>query len=408
VCTYFPNPLRFCASTRRLPAISRRSCRKKIGNSYSAQFRYEDPAWRDAAVNWIYHLGHGSAAEARRALATLYLDAFWWWGCFIPDPFCEDLLDWWTQVEVSSRARGAHDKANRLFRQFHVAYPMGLQKTGRGDWAAVRAALVRLRKLLGVAEDNEHSAWRNDAGRRHLRAITNIFLAHADRYGAAESRAEALDAAADHYKETWELVDQDDESWNRPWVLLEWAETKHERGLGGVEKMCDQAEPLAVQEGDNEVLALLARLRGQLALDRGELNQAFQIFGLAVIYAYLFHVSGQSGLPDAYTKAFYEELKSWVLDRVKELADDARQAACEALLAVWGNCWQPPHPLDVAALSSPGGRVELAATLWPPGPTDDEVKSESSRGRYAKQVGKNRDRIYANPPDGLLPVGVGV
>lgn len=376
-----------------------------IGNSYSAQFRYERPAWQDAAVNWVYHLGHEPAVAARRALATLYLDAFWWWGCFIPYPFCDDLLGWWERMEVSPRSRKAHDEAGRLLRQFQDTYPTGLEKTGKGDWKTVRTALVRLRKLLGVAEDDEHAAWRHDAERRHLRAITNIFLAHADHYVAgesAESRAEALKAADAYYREAWELIDQDDDSWNRPWVLFEWAETKHEQGLDGIEEMCDRAEHLAVQEGDNEILARLAYLRGQLAWSREELNKTFRTLGLAVVYAYAFHISGESQAPDAYTQAFYDQLTSWILDRVEELPEHTRQTACEALLTVWGDSWRPPRPLDATTLATPGGRAELAATLWPPGPTNDEL--ESSRHRYVGQVRANIERIYANPPDGLLPV----
>jgi NB-ARC domain/Trypsin-like peptidase domain len=374
-------------------------------SSLSAAYHCENPGWQDAAINWIYHLGHESGDAAHHALATLYLDAFWWWGCFESYPFCKDLLDWLEQVEVPGQGRKGHDETGTVLRQFQTAYPTGLEKAGRGDWKTVRRSLLRLRELLGIAEEGEHSAWRTDAECRHLRAISNIFLAHAARYGAPESaepRAQALKTAADYYEQAWELIDQDDDAWNLPYILIEWAETNHERGLGGIEQMCNQAESLAAEEGDCEILGLSARLRGLLALDRGEVDQAFRWFGLAVVHYYVFQVSQPSGFPDPYTKDFYEQLKSWVLDRVKALANDARPAACEALLAVWGNCWCPPHPPDVARLSD--GRAELAAALWPPGPTDDEL--EASRDRYATEVRARVECLYANPPDGLLQITI--
>jgi hypothetical protein len=60
--------------------------------SYDSRFRAENEAWWDNAGEWIYHLGYVANGRAAESYASLFLEAFWWWDCYIPSYFCGELL----------------------------------------------------------------------------------------------------------------------------------------------------------------------------------------------------------------------------------------------------------------------------------------------------------------------------
>ena len=76
--------------------------------SYDSWYRYEDPAWQAAKREWLYHQtrasssGKGERELGRLRFTRVFLDAFWWWGCYLDFPFCQTLLDDWRTTQEDS------------------------------------------------------------------------------------------------------------------------------------------------------------------------------------------------------------------------------------------------------------------------------------------------------------------
>ena len=129
--------------------------------SYGSWYRYEDSGWQAAKRQWLYHQtrasssGKGERELGRLRFTRVFLDAFWWWGCYLDFPFCQTLLDDW-------RTRRADSDWTVAFTQLLDSYPHGYKKAKESDdwregelprWDAVRAALLELREACGLAGD---------------------------------------------------------------------------------------------------------------------------------------------------------------------------------------------------------------------------------------------------------------
>ena len=66
-----------------------------VGRSdYARLHRIEDPSWQTAMTEWLYHLCRlNDRRAAQLQLTRLYVQAFDWWGAYLPFRFCQDLLD---------------------------------------------------------------------------------------------------------------------------------------------------------------------------------------------------------------------------------------------------------------------------------------------------------------------------
>ena len=63
---------------------------------------------------WLYHLRESAQTEGERRRARLkfvriFLDAFWWWGCYVDFPFCRDLLADWSDFIAEFGSRGPNE-----------------------------------------------------------------------------------------------------------------------------------------------------------------------------------------------------------------------------------------------------------------------------------------------------------
>ena len=81
----------------------------KGARPYEGWYRYEKPEWQATLREWLYHQREAAQTEhekerARLQFARIFLDAFWWWGCYIDFPFCRDLIaDWERERHDDSR-----------------------------------------------------------------------------------------------------------------------------------------------------------------------------------------------------------------------------------------------------------------------------------------------------------------
>jgi tetratricopeptide (TPR) repeat protein len=340
--------------------------------SYEGWYRYEKPAWQETLREWLYHLGEAAQTDkerekARRQFTRIFLDAFWWWGCYIEFQFCDDLLKDW------ERARSDDAEWLQDLRQFLDAYPIGWRKAGEGNWLDVEAALFEIKESCGIEADPAELEG-HDA--RHTRGLVDNFTAHSCRY-----RVHADDAARDrhyeravrYYREAAELFAK--ESWELAWTLFETAELHADFGqLEAAREAWRQAVALAIDEADPELIANLHRLRADIRWLADAKADSFDSHGRALLHAYLFQCKTPSHRPDAYTLAFYLEQVERAHERLKtlegaELADAFARLRAPFLEYV-------PAAGENTALS--GDYLELLGTVLPAAPKPDELLSTRS------------------------------
>ena len=329
---------------------------------YDAWYRYEQPEWQGRLREWLYHQRRGArtpreAERARLQFVRIFLDAFWWWGCYLDLPFCRDLITDW------ERARD--DDADWLadLRLFLDAYPLGWRKHGEGRWDDVEAALLGIRRAAGIAGDA--AALKGDDA-RHTRGLVDNFLAHAARYGAQP----ATDRAVDYYHEAEGLFTKGKESWELAWTLFEEAELyADEHAEDRARELWPRAVAAALPQDDQELVTNLHRLAADLRWPTDR-DGAFDAHARAVLHAYLFQSLTPSNRPDAYTVTFYYEQLQRVAERLREVDDAALPGALERLAAPFGNA--PDVDAVRAALATGDGRG-LAGTLFPAAPEQAEL-----------------------------------
>jgi NB-ARC domain len=332
--------------------------------SYERNCRFEDPAWQAAKVEWQWHrMNMSDRKTARVDLARAYFDAFWWWGAYTDYPFCRRLLD-------GTGLEGAEEDQEwlALLLRFHDAYPTWHEHRGEGDWDAVAAALAELRKVLGV--DGDLAKLKGEL--RHLRAMTDLFLADAHRYRDVEDReTDRL------YSEAYELLkSSDDDAWILGWILQHQAETCAARGdADDARDKSMQSRERALVEGDHELLACNHELLANLLWDQNDFEGALRERTKSLFEVYRFQ--GFPKTPDFYTLAFWddalEEALDWLAQVRKRSGAAAAVTACVGLHDMWAPelwaAWAAPSgqaaPADLAEPPTDGPRDRLHAVLFP-------------------------------------------
>jgi hypothetical protein len=335
---------------------------------YDAWYRYETPEWQAKLREWLYHLHEGAHTDkekqrARLQFARIFLDAFWWWGCYLEFPFCGDLLTDWEQVNADDSAWVAD------LRRLLVSYPTGWRKQA-STWEDVEAALIAVRRECGI--DGDAGLLRGQDA-RHTRALVDNFLAHACRYRDARDDAQRrrlYERAVRYYGESMQLLERDADVWELAWTLFETAELHADYAEPATAReVWLKARAAALDVDDREVSANLHRLRADLRWQAGDVAKAFAAHARAVLHAYLFQCMTPSHRPDAYTVAFYEEQVERTADRLRELDPAALAAAVETLREPF----ESDATADDVAAALAGDPRSLAGTLFPAPPRADEL-----------------------------------
>ncbi len=340
-------------------------------------YRYESPDWQEAMCEWLYQLAQTSdRSKAGLAFANTFFDAFWWWGFYVKFPFCEELLTQWEQTQTTPDDQDWL----RLLRQFQGVFPPYHENKGKGDWKSVAESLLALRQFAKIDGDLVDLA---DPGERHLRAITDIFLAEAVRRSELhDPRAETL------LQESMSLLTEGgkDEAWNKPWILFHLARLYLDRGqLDLARENSEQSLRLAQDAGladterDCEIIANAYRVLADICWQKGDLDAAFPHYARAVFYAFSFQAIPKSP-PDFYTVAFYGEMTDRTLARLRTLWQEGRQAEAQKYAAALHDLWlpnlagtaPPAETLPLTTLMAGNNENELTAYLFPPSPAQAE------------------------------------
>jgi hypothetical protein len=338
-----------------------------------AWYRLEDRRFQTLEKEWLYHVSQLTGRQRRTGrleIAQLFLDGFWWWGCYVPFPFCEEILaDWMSAIGDGTPDRKDDLEWGEALRAVYDSYPRGnrLERATRAELVTVRRYLRLLwdRGGLGNNDDN--------AEVRHVRRVVDVFLADALRYlNPADHRVdEALDDAAalpvedDGYFVAWIDVQRADLGLQRE----QWAATL---------SLARQAAQRHAEFDDHELIANFHRIHADALWARAEAGQALDGYARAVLHAYAAQVQGN---PDAYTNAFQQEMTERCLERMTALhaaAGDSDGAlavlrsASARIRAFFGEYWDAvgsDEPADVAddvvqALAG-GVPAKAASVLFP-------------------------------------------
>jgi len=357
---------------------------------YEGWFRYEDPTWQALVREWLYHVSQidpDGGANGRRGLVKLFLDAFLWWGFYIPFAFCEGLLADWAEMAA---ARPDQDIADRdlgiWLREVYLRYPKGWRaEATRDDWLAISRRLSDILNHPDIAE-----AGQGNRHMRHARAVLHLFL------GVAERSLNPHDqAAANHFQEARALYAADDSQWNVAWVWFWEADAALRRGDAaaavaaagtGWRALTDMADDGDLD--DYELAANLHRVHADAAWQRGERGLALDLNARAALSAYRFQVAvGDPDIApiDEYTQAFMTEMRERAAARLTELHEAGEDAtvreACARIRRFFDPYWRSvgePGLADAAAAVTalaerPDRAAEVVAGLFPPPPAPADL-----------------------------------
>lgn len=374
---------------RRLDAYNEEQA--AIKTAYGCYYKYEQPGWQKLEHEWAYHAGQlrdpVAHERARVYLAVTFLEAFWWWGCYVKFPFCERLLDEWDAAHSGGDAEWSEP-----LREILDAYPPGWQKDNQPGWSRVEQALQKMRTKTGIhsrtarlGDGDQGEIGPELAHRRRLRALTSLFLAYTYKF-----RKERRSYARPLFDDALTWLRHCDDQVGIAWTLFEVAELSFALGrdfwprarqeLGAATRQALQED-----EGDYELLANIHRLDGDLHWAAGDADAAVDAAVRAVLRAHHFQVDPHP--PDLYTVTFYEEMLTGLGDRiaaVNERDGDVRAVqACRRALEGTRLAREPwgmlePSDDDLRAALEVGGS-SLGLLLAPPSPSLDEFHTSESR-----------------------------
>ncbi len=359
---------------------------------YQCWYRYENVAWQRHKREWLYHAGQlvERRALTRAQFALVFLEAFWWYGCYHPFDFNRRMIEDWERTSAAWHAQGAGlaavDAEAHRDEQFGEAlvgvlnaYPTGYVKPADAPWEQIGDQLRLIRRISepprGRTVNAEHAA-----AHARVSAMVDIFLAHTCRY------ADLADPTADRYYASARAgFTALEDAWTVAWIDLESAELAVERGQREqAQRLLATAAQGAVESGredtwDHELVANLHRVRADLHWQSGQPVAAAENQALAVAHAYWFQ--GIPHAPDAYTQQFYREQTARAAGRLLELSGDPAGALAFArVLASAVPAATPASDEAIAAAVAAGVADALAGVLFPVGPTAAELRLQEGTG----------------------------
>jgi len=302
---------------------------KDRDSDYARMYRMEDPAWQEDTIEWLFYLCQLQDRRCAKLMcAKLYMEAFDWWGWYLPFKFNEDLLALWEQTQPADDTRFLG-----YLRTFQQGYPGGMIKRGAGNWEAVYDALTNLigKKELYLTKKVSEM----DEDERLLAGQIERFLAEACRFAPDPDPVEA----DRHYEKSLELFQAE---WNQMWILSYHADLDLELGrlAEGREKIHRSMQMVFKEEDytqqDHELISLNYRILGDINLETGDLSQAFRSYARSIQHAYFFVFYDK---PDEYNCMYFRDTGSLVLAKLLELWQRGRvqsaQQAAEYMQSTW-------------------------------------------------------------------------
>ncbi|WP_322750341.1 MULTISPECIES: hypothetical protein [unclassified Frankia] len=364
--------------------------------TYSSWYRYEHPRWQAYKREWLFHARRVSRNRTitRARFALVFLEAFWWWGCYCPFDYNRQLLeDWertWHQEDslagnvgsvATATQRNPDDQLGEALGFVLDHYPPGYLKTD-APWNDIRNRLLLVQRLCGLGRGARVDATAEEE-RELLRVngLIRIFLAHTRRF-----RDPADLAANRYYKEALAVFEELADDWSVAWLLFETADLALERealeeAVTRITAAAQRLKRLAAQtdDWDEELIANLFRVRADVYWASGKTDEAFADYHRAVVHAYRF--MGVPHPPDNYNLVFYEEMTIRTVSRLCEIfnrsgVDEAKRRAELTGSQLSGG--ERTGTDDVHRMFDRSDIRALRVWLFPRGPEPAELRSADS------------------------------
>jgi hypothetical protein len=364
--------------------------------------------WQLWASQWLHQLHQLSRPEAAIRLTETYLRCFYWWGVYLPFPFCAHLLDTWIQ-----RAGGADTLVDALVLLGQV-YPTGWDKANpelAPRWERVAAAVdtIRGEVAAALAEVDDPDSY------CHIHALLEVISAHAAVYTTD------FTTAIERCTHALSLLPEGEE-WLLAWLRFELADILRaygdhvaadprndrettDRCYAAARDHC--AEVMRrVEEGvgDAELRANVARLEADILWEEARdgdrtpndeflVRCVFERLCVAVIGSLedVLHY----GLDDAYVRSFYREMTERAAGRLCKLAEftPANNDLVADILAALADVW--PEAAGAGELTRSRdvrrrGRLAIADMLFPTLPDADPARADENRQQIADWIAKAR------------------
>lgn len=300
-------------------------------SEYARMYRLEDPDWQTSMVEWLYHLCQLQERKtARLQFAKLYMEAFDWWGWYLPFKFNEDLLTVWEQTQPEQDCEFLE-----MFRNFQKAYPTGYKKFGKGDWDQV---IIELENLI-IDLELYKPAEKMTPDERMTRGQIERYLAEAYRFNTVPD----LKAAEEHYMEGRDYFLS---NWNKDWMTGYLADLYFEGGNYSLAVETARKSNTSIlnesedyRELDHELASQNYRVIGDAFLAKGEIPEAVGAYARTIAHAYIFNFIPE--FPDEYSYTWYADMTQHVADKLMSLwqmgLPEKAVSACEYLQNFW---WQ--------------------------------------------------------------------
>jgi len=291
-------------------------------------FRFEAPEWQGAYEAWLGHVYRTRELRDARVVAALtYFRSFWWWGEYVQSTFADRLVAACSKAE----ARLGDPRFSEALERFHASFPTRYQWQDRLEehdrWLLAEEALSAIESLTGC--DRAESL---DVQQGPLRGFLNAYL--------GDCRASCGDGAClDHYRVARErFADSEEDAWGVPYIWTYEADFCTQQGrLEDAVAACLAALDLA-DDADEEVRADSYRAWGDALWSGGDRTRAWAAYRLATYHAFLCHAIPHPA--DAYTIAYYHEVRERVMGRLDEEAsfgEDRALRAAEEFRTFWSS-----------------------------------------------------------------------
>ncbi|MEM3671496.1 MAG: hypothetical protein QW767_07145 [Thermoprotei archaeon] len=282
-----------------------------------AGFRFEDYEYELPYREWLYHLSEVEDRYRYRQIATLhFLEAFEWWGWYLPYAPCEELLH-----RLQKVARDEDRQWLGALSDFYAFYPPRAKPSRQGNWTKIVQALETLCSILRVSL-LQAPGWFAPKMKCRLAALLYNFLADAHHYQGEYKEAERL------YKLSIESARMLRDHGFLAWRIFYLAEHYLERGLyGNVIRYCQEVLQMlrklsqSFEELDHELLAWVRVRLGDSNMASGNPQQAVRNYLLASVHAYAFQVYPSDNHPDEYTLTFFKDILSRISKRLQRESD---------------------------------------------------------------------------------------
>lgn len=349
--------------------------------AFTVWARFESPDFQALLREWLFHAmrsqGRELSSRTGIRITQVFLEAFYWWGFYLPSEVCEQLLREFSAISADKSKADQQwlGDLSTFYCNYRWGYVYGQQ--AQRDWAEVGPAMQRLRRRVGLTGKTR------DRSRYSIDVITNTFRAQA---AAFRQPGGAPEAAAALFDETRAAVRRSvadghrEHAWHEAWTVYRtgdmWSSCHRPDEAA---KALHELDALAEADTDGDLfdrdLAIrTTNLQGEVYLALGDGARAIDACARGALLVYAYHVSQETPAqpPNEYTYTQHEEAIARAdacLTEVRKRDPAAWRAGIQRMCATFAPYWRvaggtaegqyiPPEglpPVDGPAL--PGGII---------------------------------------------------